>query len=86
MQSEPFWSVFVALDKTIAAAFVAGFFTVIATTITVMVGRYYEEKRKMSELHREKKIEMYDKFITMMLDTFAGDEYKKKIKKSGKKM
>ena len=65
------WNEFVGLDKTIAAAIIAGFFTVIATTITVMVGRYYEEKRKSSEIHRERKIEMYDTFIARIFKLFA---------------
>lgn len=65
------WSEFTALDKTVAAAIVAGVFTVIATTITVMVGRYYEEKRKQSELHRDRKIEMYDAFIRRVFKLFT---------------
>ena len=65
------WSEFTELDKTVAAAIVAGVFTVIATTITVMVGRYFEEKRKQSELHRERKIKMYDEFIARIFRMFA---------------
>lgn len=68
------WSAFTDLDKTVAAAIVAGIFTVIATTITVMVGRYFEEKRKQSELHREKKIQMYDTFIARMFKIFGNAE------------
>ena len=68
------WGAFTDLDKTVAAAIVAGIFTVIATTITVMVGRYFEEKRKQSELHREKKIQMYDTFIARMFKIFANAE------------
>jgi len=67
------WGAFAELDKTIAAAIVAGTFTVIATTITVMVGRYFEEKRKQSELHREQKITMYDAFIARIFEMFAND-------------
>lgn len=65
------WSEFTSLDKTVATAIVAGVFTVFASTITVMVGRYFEEKRKQSELHRERKIEMYDKFIARIFKLFA---------------
>jgi len=68
------WSAFTDLDKTIAAAIVAGIFTVVATTITVMVGRYFEERRKQSELHREQKIRMYDAFIARIFKLFANDD------------
>jgi len=69
-----FWDAFNDLDKTVAAAIVAGIFTVIATTITVMVGRYFEEKRKQSELHREQKITMYDAFIARIFKIFTNEE------------
>lgn len=70
------WVGFIDLDKTVAAAIVAGVFTVLATTITVMVGRYFEEKRKQSELYRDRKINMYDQFISRIFKLFAdtGDE------------
>ena len=68
------WSEFTELDKTVAAAIVAGVFTVTATTITVMVGRYFEEKRKQSELHRERKIKMYDTFIERIFNLFMGGD------------
>ena len=68
------WSEFTQLDKTVAAAIVAGVFTVTATTITVMVGRYFEEKRKQSELHRERKIKMYDAFIERIFNLFTGGD------------
>ena len=68
------WSEFTELDKTVAAAIVAGVFTVTATTITVMVGRYFEEKRKQSELHRERKIKMYDTFIERIFNLFTGGD------------
>lgn len=65
------WNSFQTLDKTIAASMIAGVFTVITATITVFVGRYYEDKRKRAELHREKKIEMYDIFIGEIFKVFA---------------
>jgi hypothetical protein len=65
------WQELNTLDSTIVAAIVAGFFTVIGTAITVMVGRYYEAKRKRTELHRERKIEMYDAFIARIFKIFA---------------
>jgi len=65
------WDGFRVLDKSVAAAIVAGIFTVVATTITMFVGRYYEEKRKRAELHRDKKIEMYDNFIAEIFRIFA---------------
>lgn len=65
------WEGFRTLDKTIAAAIVAGVFTVFVTTLTMFVGRYYEEKRKRTELHRDKKIQMYDDFIGRIFKLFA---------------
>lgn len=79
------WDAFNVLDKTVAAAIIAGIFTVIATTITVMVGRYFEEKRKQSELHREQKIKMYDAFIARMFKVFANEEIQPKKTESDTK-
>ena len=71
------WNEFTALDKTVAAAIVAGVFTVLATTITVMVGRYFEERRKNLELHRDRKIKMYDQFIARIFNMFSNDSESK---------
>lgn len=69
------WSILVALAaylKTLpdglAAALVGGSATVIVATITVMAGRYFERKRELDALFREKKTEIYDQF----LDGFFG--------------
>src|SRR5690606_16330619 len=65
-----FWSLMVSLGAYlrtlpdgVAAALVGGSATVIVATITVMAGRYFERKRELDALFREKKTEIYDQFL-----------------------
>lgn len=54
---------FTAAAKGLGAPLVTGAATIIVATITVMVGRYYERKKELDSLYREKKIEIYDEFL-----------------------
>jgi len=59
-----------AIPKELAAALIAGIATVLVATITVMVGRYFERKKELDALYREKKTEIYDEFLKKFFDLF----------------
>ena len=58
-----FFNYLSAVPKELAAALVAGIATVLVATLTVMVGRYYERKKELDALYRDKKTEIYDEFL-----------------------
>lgn len=58
-----FFQYLAAVPKELGAALVAAAATVLVATITVMVGRYYERKKELDALYREKKTEIYDEFL-----------------------
>jgi hypothetical protein len=72
------WTVFAffryltAIPKELGAALVAGAATILVATITVMVGRYYERKKELDALYRDKKTEIYDEFLKEFLSLFWG--------------
>lgn len=59
-----------AIPKEIGAALVAGAATVFVATLTVVVGKYFERKRELDSLHREKKTEIYDEFLKGFFDHY----------------
>jgi hypothetical protein len=63
-----------SVPKELGAALVAGATTIIVATITVMVGRYFERKKELDALYRDKKTEVYDEFLkTFFQIWFSGD-------------
>lgn len=63
-----------AVPKELGAALVAATATVLVATITVMVGRYYERKKELDALYREKKTEIYDEFLKEFFSLFWNAE------------
>jgi hypothetical protein len=61
-----------AVPKELAAALVAAGATVLVATFTVMVGRYFERKKELDALYRDKKIEIYDEFLKEFFSLFFG--------------
>ena len=61
-----------AVPKELAAALVAAGATVLVATFTVMVGRYFERKKELDALYRDKKIEIYDEFLKEFFNLFFG--------------
>ncbi|TLD43701.1 MAG: hypothetical protein FAZ92_04020 [Accumulibacter sp.] len=59
-----------AVPKELGAALVAATATVLVATITVMVGRYYERKKELDTLYRDKKTEIYDEFLKEFFSLF----------------
>lgn len=61
-----------AVPKELAAALVAAGATVLVATFTVMAGRYFERKKELDALYRDKKIEIYDEFLKEFFSLFFG--------------
>jgi hypothetical protein len=51
------------MPQGLGTALVAGFCAIVVSTLTVVLGRYYERTRELSALHRDKKIVVYDEFL-----------------------
>ena len=45
--------------------------TVLVATLTVVVGRYFERKKELDALYRERKTEIYDEFLQKFFETFG---------------
>jgi hypothetical protein len=58
------------VPKELGAALVAAAATVLVATATVMAGRYYERKRELDALFRDKKTEIYDEFLRRFFGLF----------------
>ena len=71
---------FAKLDKTVAVAIVAGSVTVLTSTLTVVLGRYFESKRDREAAHREKKTELYNEFLGKLFSIFLADDEEKRKK------
>jgi hypothetical protein len=59
-----------AVPKELGAALVAAAATVLVATITIMVGRYYERRKELDALYRDKKTEIYDEFLKEFFSRF----------------
>ena len=67
---------FASLDPNVAVAIVAGSATVLASTLAIVLTRYYQSKREREVAHRDKKIELYDEFMKKLFAIFLGDTEK----------
>jgi hypothetical protein len=65
-----------AVSQQVGAALIAGTVTVLVATATVTIGRYYERKRELDALYRDKKTEIYDEFLKRFFEVFfsAGEK------------
>lgn len=61
-----------SVPKELGAALVAAAATILVATVTVMVGRYYERRKELDALYREKKTEIYDEFLKEFFTLFWG--------------
>lgn len=61
-----------AVPKELGAALVAGATTILVATATVMIGRYYERRKELDALYRDKKTEIYDEFLKEFFGLFFG--------------
>lgn len=57
------WHALISVNASLAVALIAAAATVLASTVTVMLGRYYERKRDIEAHFRTEKIKIYDEFL-----------------------
>jgi hypothetical protein len=58
------------VPKEIGASLVAGAATILVATLTVVIGRYFERKKELDALYRERKTEIYDEFLKKFFEIF----------------
>lgn len=66
------------INPNLSVAIVAASATILASTLTIIIGRYYEAKRDREAVHRDKKIELYNEFLARLFEVFLGEEKQKK--------
>ena len=69
------WELFLSLDKQLSIGLLTAFTTVFVSTLTVMLGRYFERKREIESHFRASKIRMYDEFLSEFFKLFGDEEY-----------
>lgn len=67
------WGQFKALDTKVAVAAITAFTTVTVSTLTVVLGKYYERTKDIEAHYREKKTEIYDEFLQEFFKVFYSD-------------
>lgn len=58
------------VPKEIGAALIAAATTVLVATLTVTLGKYFERQKELDALHRDKKLEIYDQFLTQFFSVW----------------
>ena len=73
---------FSTVDSNVLIAIVAGSATILTSTLTIVITRYYQAKRDREIAHRDKKIDLYDEFLSKLFVIFLGDDKEKKFDKN----
>jgi hypothetical protein len=60
------------VPKEMGVALVAAAATIFVSTLTVVVGRYFERKKELDVLYRDKKVEIYDQFLKQLFASLHG--------------
>ena len=68
------WVAVQGAQPTVAAASIAGAASVVVSTLTVMVGRYFERRKELEALYREKKMPIYTEFLKALVRQFQGGD------------
>jgi hypothetical protein len=64
------------VPKELGAAIVAASATIFVSTLTVVIGRYFERKKDLDALYRDKKVEIYDDFLKRFFSVLWGTDSK----------
>jgi hypothetical protein len=67
------WGQFKSLDSTVALAAITAFTTVSVSTLTVVLGKYYERKKDIEAHYRQTKTEIYDEFLKEFFKVFYSE-------------
>ena len=70
------YHVFTSLNPNVVVAIIAGVATVLASTLAVVVTRYFQAKADKEAAHRDRKIDLYDEIISKLYSIFLGDTKK----------
>ena len=62
--------VFSSLNPNVVVAIIAGVATIMASTSAVLITRYYQVKGERESAHRDRKIVLYDEFISKLYSLF----------------
>lgn len=67
------WRQFKLLSPEVSTGLVTAAATVLAATVAVAVGKYYERKKDIEAHYREKKVEIYDQFLAALFEFMDSD-------------
>lgn len=70
------WATLIDVNPQLAVGVVAAAATLLASTATVMLGRYYERKKEIEAHFRAEKIKIYDEFLGKLFKLFEDDKEK----------
>ena len=68
------FQIFTTLKPNIAVAIIVGSATIIASTLAIVLGRYFEAKKERKVAHRDKKVKLYNEILKTLFDLFTGSE------------
>jgi hypothetical protein len=68
------WAAVQGAQPTVAAASIAAAASVVVSTLTVMIGRYFERRKELEALYREKKMPIYADFLKALVSQFQGGD------------
>jgi len=71
------WVLFSSLNPTISAGIITGATTILAATLAIALGRYYEKKKDIEAHYRSTKTDIYDEFLKEFFSLFFQTEEKK---------
>jgi hypothetical protein len=63
-----YWQSVTSLEPNLASAIIAASATMVVAVLTVVIGKYFERKKEIENQQREKKIEVYEKFMEKWFD------------------
>ena len=67
------WTGLVGVNPQLAVAVLAAGTTLLASTATVMLGRFYERRKEIEAHFRAEKIKIYDEFLSQLFKLFENE-------------
>ena len=61
---------FQSLDSNVVIAIITVSGTILVSTLSLIISRYFQQKREREAAHRDKKTEMYDEYLKKLFDLF----------------
>lgn len=63
--------------ENVTSYLIAGSITIVGSVAVVVITRYYQTKREQLIAHREKKVELYNKFLHKIFELFSAENKNK---------